>query len=53
MSADPYIEVLSGKSPVTEATVAVAGGSVKERFADHLVVELPPDGIELLRHDPG
>jgi RHS repeat-associated protein len=53
LSAKPYIVVLSGKSPVTAATVGAAGGSVVERFADHLVVDLPPDGAELLRHDPG
>lgn len=53
LSAKPYIVVLSGKSPVTPATMSATGGSVIERFADHLIVDLPPDGVELLCHDPG
>jgi YD repeat-containing protein len=53
LSARPYIVVLSGKSPVTPATIGAAGGSLLETAADHLVVDLPPDGVELLRHDPG
>lgn len=51
--AKTYIVVLSQKAPVTAADVSAAGGTLRERFADHLVVDLPPDSVETLRSNPG